>query len=210
MKYLLASILLGTLLMGCSSAPEKGNVTQTAPGGNRNIVSVATEGKITEETATEDAGAVVMTVNPPPLVVVPIQGNTPIPNSTAMPQAREGWQTFTSPTLGVAVDYPVDWSVTEQTDSATFTSPQGTTILLKLVKLNSNNNETMLGNQRCTSRTNAYNLTADICAETVSFSYSAKFTLPGSGSTQGLTLMTTTRAAGTVFESMFNSLRLVK
>jgi hypothetical protein len=150
-----------------------------------------------------------MTAEPTPIILKPIQGNTSSSGATPMPLSREGWQTFSSPTLGVAVDYPSNWSVSEQTDSATFTSPEGLTILLKMVKTNSGNNETMLGNQRCTSRTNAYNLTADICVDTASFSYSAKFNLPGDGTKQWLTLITTTRATGTIFETMFDSLRPV-
>jgi hypothetical protein len=211
MKYLLTLILFGALLTSCSFASTVENATQEVPSGNRNIASVATEGKVTEEVATQEANAgVVMTVDPTPVILKPIQGNITIPDPTPTPYAHEGWQTFTSATLGIAVDYPADWTMTEQTDGATFTSPQAATIKLKTAKTSSNNNETRIGNQRCTSRTNAYSLTADICVDSISFSYSAKFLLPNGNEAQWLSLTTTTRTIGAVFEAMFNSVRLTK
>ena len=74
--------------------------------------------------------------------------------------------------------------------------------------VNANNNEFKIGNQHCTSRTNEYGLTADICVDNASFIYSATFALQqADGLTQGLILMTKTRTAADVFEGMFNSLR---
>jgi hypothetical protein len=170
----------------------------------------------TEEVVPEDTNSssttVVIRVNPTPILLVPIQGNTVAPTATPIPLSREGWQTFTSATLGVTVDYPSDWSVTEESDGATFTSPQGTTILLsKAVGANRDNNEMRIGNRYCTSRTNTNNLTADVCIDTASYSYSATFTLKSvDGSVQRLTLTMTTRQTASVFEGMFNSIRPAK
>ena len=198
MKAMFIVVLIGTLLAGCSSASP----TQAVSTGNRDIASVATEGRITEEAPTPAAGGIVMTVNPTPLVLVPVQGQPPETSLTPMPGIPADWQTYANTTLGVQVAYPPDWSMTEQNGETTFTSPQGATILLKAAAASSAGNEMRTGNLRCTSRANANNLTAEICVDSASFSYSAKFSeLP-------VALITTTRAAGTVFESMFNSLQM--
>ena len=198
MKALLIVVLIGTLLAGCSSV----NTTQAASTGNRDIASIATEGRITEEAPTPAAGGVVMTVNPTALVLVPVQGQPLETTLTPAPAAPADWQTYANTSLGVQVAYPPDWSVTEKNGETTFTSPEGAAILLKAVAASSAGNEMRTGNLRCTSRTNANNLTAEICVDSASFSYSAKFSeLP-------VALITTTRAAGTVFESMFNSLQM--
>jgi len=198
MKAMLIVVLIGTLLAGCSSA----NTTQAASTGNRDIASIATEGRITEEAPTPASGEIIMTVNPTPIVLVPIQGQPPQTTLTPAPGVPAGWQTYANATLGVQVAYPPDWSMTEQNGETTFTSPQGAVILLKTVAASSGSNEMRTGNLRCTSRTNANNLTAEICVDSASFSYSAKFSeLP-------VALITTTRPAGTVFEGMFDSLQI--
>lgn len=121
MKYLLTLMLFGALLTSCSSASTVGNATQDVPSGNRNIASVATEGKVTEEVATQEAsGGVVMTVEPPPIILKPIQGNTATPDVTPTPSARE-----------VGRHLPAS-SVVEETDAVTFTSPQSATIVFWL------------------------------------------------------------------------------
>jgi hypothetical protein len=203
MRKIFALFLLGALFAGCSSP-------QTTEE-NRNIASIATnEGKITEESVTEAPGAIVMTANPTPLMLTPIQVNSPSPKTTPKPSMKSGWETFTSITLGISVDYPLDWTATEQTDGVIFASPQGATIQLKPVKTRSDNNETRIGNQRCTLRTNNFGLAADICVDSASFNYSATFTLPSGSAVQWLALITATRSAGAVFEEMFNSVRLEK
>jgi hypothetical protein len=174
------------------------------------VRDAATEEVVPEDTISSST-TVVIRVNPTPILLVPIQGNTVAPAATPIPLSREGWQTFTSATLGVAVDYPADWSVAEESDGATFTSPQGTTILLKAGGAGADSNEFKIGNRRCTARTNANNLTADVCVDTAPYSYSATFTLESvDGSVQRLTLTTTTRQTASVFEGMFNSVRPAK
>lgn len=212
MRYLLALILVGIVSAGCSSRPDTDESTKEIAQGNQGIPDVAPEGRNIEEAVTNEADSSlpVMTVDSPPILLTPIQGNATTPSAPNSPSS-ENWQTFTSTALGVAVDYPLDWSVAEETDGGTFTSPQGGTILLKVVKTDSENNETRIGNQYCTSRTNQYDLTADICVDHASFIYTAKFTLQlADGSTRWLTLTTRNRTMGQVFEGMFNSVRLLK
>ena len=203
MRFLLTIILIGTLISGCTTSPSSNS-------SNTNIASVAPEGKVTEDAASGVeplSPGLVMTVNSPAIQLTPIQGNTSTP-STPTPHSTKDWQTFTSKTLGIALDYPVDWSASEQVDGAIFTSPLNSVIELKVANVNGNGNEIRIGNQRCTSQTNAYGLVADICVESGPFNYSAKFTLKSlSGSEQWITLTTTTRNTGEIFHAMYNSVR---
>ena len=196
MKAMLILVMLGGLLAGCSST----SMTQAVSRGNRGIASVAPEGRFPEQAVTSSPGEVMMTVNPSPIVVVPIQVQTPQAASTPAPDALHAWQNYTSAAFGVSVAYPPYWSVTENTGEVIFTSPQGAIIQLQAVSAGSSD-ETRIGNQRCTTRTNANNLEAEVCVDSISFSYSARFT------SLKVALITTTRTVGTIFESMFNSLR---
>jgi hypothetical protein len=210
--WLVLAVLLVFSLAACSSPSRKDETTDESATDNRGIPDIAPEGRNIEEAVTNepDSSLPVMTADSPPILLTPIQGNaeTPsAPNSLSL----ENWQTFTSSALGVAVDYPLDWSVAEETDGGTFTSPQGTTITLQAANAVRDSNETRMGNQHCTSRTNQYNLTAEICVDNASFIYTAKFTLQAADSSnQWLTLTTRTRTTGQVFEGMFNSVRLLK
>jgi hypothetical protein len=216
MRYFLTLILIGMVLAGCSSTPraDQQEGTSNSASGNPDIASIAPEGKFTEDVATNEADSsspdIVMTVNSPAIQLTPIQGNTST-SSTPVPLSTENWQTHKIAALGIAVDYPTDWSIAEQSDGAIFTSPVNTTILLKQESTNQDSNEIRIGNTRCTSRMNSNNLTAEVCVDTASFTYTAKFTLPfADGSTRWLTLTTKTRTTGDVFEAMFNSVRLAE
>jgi hypothetical protein len=212
MRYLLVLILVGIVIAGCSSRPEADEPAKETAQDNRGIPDIAPEGRITEEAVPNEADSSlpVMTADSPPILLTPVQGNA-TPPSTPNSPSLQNWQTFISSALGIAVDYPLDWSVAEETDGVTFTSPQGTTITLQAANAVRDSNETGIGNQRCTSRTNSYGLTADICVDQASFIYTAKFTLLlADGSTRWFMLTTKNRTTGDVFEGMFNSLRLVK
>jgi hypothetical protein len=211
-RWFILALMLAFGLASCSSTPRRNETTNEGAPDNQGIHDVAPEGRITEEAARNEADSSlpVMTADSPPILLAPVQGNATPPPEQNVP-ASEDWQTFTSTALGVAVDYPVDWSVAEEIDGAIFTSPQGTTITLQAANAVHDNNETRMGNQCCTSRTNPYGLTANICVGNSSFLYTATFTLQlGDGSTRWLTLLTRTRTAGDVLEGMFNSVRLVK
>lgn len=149
-------------------------------------------------------------VRPTAIVLVPLQGqptaSARVPSPT--PLSGTGWKTFSESQWGVAVDYPPSWSVVKRNDGATFTSLQNTTIVLTLVSPGVKNDEIRIPNQRCSTRTNAHGLTARLCVQTVSFSYSAQFTLKlANGTEQGLTLTTLTRTTADVFQTMFDSVR---
>ncbi|HSB01089.1 MAG TPA: hypothetical protein VLE49_10595 [Anaerolineales bacterium] len=209
MRYLLILTLLGIAVAGCSAQPGASKpAAKEVPPNNPDIANVAPEGRLTEAIPSETGSPLpAVTVQPPAIVLTPIQGNTPAPAPTK-PISPGNWQTFSSAALGVTVNYPADWSVAEETDGATFTSPNGTTIQLKQGTANPNNNEFKIGNQYCTSRTNEHGQTANICVDNASFTYTANFTLQkAGGATQVVTLTTKTRTAGDVFEAMFNSLQ---
>ena len=211
-RWFILTLMLAFSLASCSSTPRRNETTNERAPDNQGIHDIASEGRITEQAGPNevDPSLPVMTADSPPILLTPVQGDVTPPPAQNVP-ASEDWQTFTSNALGVAVDYPVDWSVAEERDGAIFTSPQGTTITLQAANAVHDNNETRVGNQRCTSRTNPYGLTADICVGNSSFLYTATFAFQlGDGSTRWLTLLTRTRTTGDVFEGMFNSLRLVK
>jgi hypothetical protein len=210
MKYMLTFSFLGIVIVGCSSQPNvDASVTETTQS-NPDIATIAPEGRLTEEAPTgqADSALPVMTPNAPPILLTPIQGNdTTSPASDSL--STEHWQTFTSSALGVSLKYPADWSAVEETNGVIFTSTNGTTIQMKVDTSSVSNDEFRIANQYCTSRTNQHNLTAEICADRISFLYTAKFNLQkADGSTEWLTLSTKNRATGEVFEAMFNSLQL--
>jgi hypothetical protein len=209
MKYLASLILLGMVIAGCSAQPSASESAKDVHPDNPDIANVAPEGRTIEEVPPSDTGPSlpVVTANSPPILLTPIQGNTPEP-STEDAAPRGNWQTFISTALGVTVSYPPDWSVAEETNGALFTSPNGAQIELKADTANTNNKEFKIGNQYCTSRTNEHGQVADICVDNAAFIYTAKFSLQkADGSTQWVTLMTKTRTVGKVFETMFNSLQ---
>ena len=197
---------------GCSSQPDLSTSVPPTTESKPDIANIAPEGKLTEvfPTNQSDSSLSIMTPNAPPIVLTPIQGE----ETTASPSnslATENWQTFTSSALGVSLEYPSDWSAAEEADRVLFTSPAGATIQMKADTSSINNDELKIGNHYCTSRTNEQNLTAEVCANTTSFLYTAKFTLQkANDSTEWLTLSTKARAAGEVFERMFNSVRLAR
>jgi len=213
MRFFLTIILIGIVIAGCSSAPASNQQesTNNSTSGNIDIARIAPEGKVTEDVATNEANSssptIVMTVNSPAIQLTSIQGNTST-SSTPVPISTENWQMYTNNSLGITVDYPTDWSISEQDDGAIFSSPTNSTIQLKVTNANSSGNEIRIINQRCTSQTNAYNLTADICVENSPFSYTAKFAVKSpDGSAQWLTLTTTARDTAIFFHAMFNSVR---
>ena len=141
MRYLLVFILFGIVMAGCSADESTKETAQD----NREIPDIAPEGRITEEAGMNetDSSLPLMTADLPHILLTPIQGNA-TPPSTSNSSSSQNWQTFTSSALGVALDYPLDWSAAEEIDGAIFTSPQGRTILLKGVKTDNESNETRI------------------------------------------------------------------
>ena len=212
MRYLLTLALLGIFIASCSPRPDAAEPpAKEASPNNRDIANIAPEGKLTEVVPTKIGPPLpVTTANPTAILLTPVQGGTPAPAATNS-ISTGGWKTFTSTVLGVTVKYPPDWSVAEDAQGATFTSPSGAMIQLKQGMANSNNKEFKIGNQYCTPRTNQQGQTAEVCADTASLTYTANFSLQkADGSTQQVILVTQTRTVGDIFEAMFNSLQPTK
>ncbi len=208
MKHLLILTLIGFLIAGCSPAIISQN---NAPSGNPNIASRANEGTDAEATAAAQMetlpSSIIVTANPTAIPLSPIQGNTVVPVSSPTSISTQGWKTFASAVFGIAMDYPSDWSVTENTDGVTFASSQGMTVLLKISPFNGT--ASGLINQRCLPQTNSHKVDAEICVETGSFfSYSASFKIMAiNGKNHELILSTSSREAAPFFEAMFESVR---
>ena len=129
-----------------------------------------------------------------------------IPSTSTSPPV--GWKTFVSTNLQVAVDYPKDWSVSEDKRQVTFRSEEVGVIRLAVTEtgqLSPENflNETVLPNTRCSSRINRAGITARICFDTLSGSYSADFVLKS----RLLSLSMPQRGDLKVFNGMVESLR---
>jgi hypothetical protein len=207
MRYLLTVVLLAALLAGCSAASSMENITQTAsPTGNRVIVNptMIPTAEATMQETTSVSKPRIIKVRPPMIPIGPVQGTPAFPVPTLGP--LQGWQTFTSAALGVAVDYPMDWAVTENNPGVSFTSPQGSTILLKVG--NSNSSSSTPG-QDCATLINAYGQTGEVCFDAATFSYSAVFKKTAGESTAWLTLSVMSREKPDVFLQMVDSLRPV-
>ncbi|MBI3241103.1 MAG: hypothetical protein HYZ49_02270 [Chloroflexi bacterium] len=160
-----------------------------------------------------------------PIVVTPLLKPkvTITPKSTATVEAAVGttappalagdWKMFVSPNLQIAVDYPSDWSAVEQGAVVTFKSPQGGVIQLAL--LDTGNllpedfaRENQLPNTRCETRVTANGLTAQVCFDTLSGSYSASIPIELSdGTKQLLSLALFKGGDRQVFEAMIESVR---
>jgi hypothetical protein len=190
MKTMVSIILIGLILVGCSPAiltTAKPAITQKA---------------VTEETSSSSKPSFSMTAGPPAILLVPGKGNPADSFPTPTPITLKGWQTFTSAALHIALNYPSDWSVTEQTNGATFASPSGAIISLQTFIPNDAN----AGNQQCTSLITAYGQTANICVK--AGRYSAEFNLQlADGSSESLLIFTNQSEALDVYKEMITSLR---
>jgi hypothetical protein len=224
MRYLFLIIFLTCILAGCSSisTPQFSQIptlSAEAPGGGSTIMTPPSQAIPTKASpaqsspaqpsptqpaqaqpsasktpaSTEPPGSQpgAITVNPPKLPVE--QATTPL----------AGWQTYTSPAMGVTLDYPTDWSLVEQNGSIIFTSPQGAEIVLQEVNTSEvpDNN-----NQQCTIIINAYGLSINTCYDATNGVYSA-YMQPKTGSAQQIMIKTTSVAALPVYTQMLSSLR---
>ena len=197
MKKLLISILLGAFLTGCGAVANVENVKKAPATGNQGNPQPAIKSPMSETASPQPAGpgskGLVITVRPPMVPIAPVSGSGP----------AQGWQTFTSTALGVAVDYPSSWSAVEQADGVLFTSPGGATIRLQK---DSSSNPPAEG-QDCSTLINTYGQTGRLCVDTARSHYSAVFQKAGAGSTAWLSLSTVSSEKPTVFYQMFDSLR---
>lgn len=205
MKYLLTMFLFAGLLAGCSAAPALENATQAVSTvGNHASASTTNipAAEATKMDTTEGPKPNAITVRPPNVPVAPIQGTPGFPLPTASPLA--GWQMFTSATLGVAVDYPMGWSVTENNTGVTFTASQGQPILLQV---DQGSGSASTSGQECSTVINTYGQPADVCHDAATASYRAVFKNSADASKPALILSTTSQATPTVFLHMLDSFR---
>lgn len=202
MKQLFTLFLVVFAVAGCSSAFPASEISP----GNQNSLSATSEGPVIKQVSTQEAtpkpGAII--VRPPIVPVEPIQGTPVFPVPTS---GSEEWQTFNSPSLGVAVNYPSSWIVIEQAGGVAFVSPTGSKILLQLTKTDDQTNS----DQQCADVVTAYGLTANTCYDAVSNIYSARYMLASAnGSMENVMLSTTEIAVVDVYKTMLNSLHPVK
>ena len=194
MKTLLITILLGALLAGCAPAAGAGSMSPANAPAGPGIPAGATDTPATGSGSSQSAPPVnrplVITVRPPMLPVAPVQG-----------APASGWRTFTSAGLQVALDYPADWSVTEQAGGAVFTSPQGLKILLQADQSTASSPP---AGQSCSTLINSHGQTGQICLEAAASRYSATFEISG---TEKLTLSVVSHDKPGVFFQMFDTLR---
>ena len=202
MKYLLISILIGGLLAGCAPAasPAPGTPGTSAP--NESLPATASEASGSASAVSQGSVPMIITVRPPMIPIVPIQGTPSFPVSGL--GTPKGWQTFTSTALGVAIDYPIDWAAREQTGGVTFTSPQGATILLQSAGSASNS---AIAGQSCSNLVNQHGLAADVCFDATTLRYSVVFLKSGAGSPPWLVLSTVSSEKPDVYYQMFDTLR---
>jgi hypothetical protein len=227
MKYLLEAFLLAGLLAGCTNASNSENAAKTvSPGISDTIVTptMGSSGEATMENAPSASKQLTITSIPLSIPTGSYQDTPALPLSKDAPSGSEpmaitvrppmfpigsdstplpGWQTFTSTAQGVAVNYPLDWSVTENNDGTIFKSPQGLTILLQA---DNNNADSSSAGQDCTTLINTYGQACDLCFDAAIYSYRAIFKRPVGQSIQWLVLSTISQEKPTVFFQMFNSL----
>jgi len=194
MKAFLIFVLIGLVATGCASVPAAGgSPDQATPTGLPAAAASATDTRGAESASRPLS----VTANPPRLPIVPAE--------TPFPSAPAGWQTYTSPALGVTVDFPADWTAAEGTSGVQFSSPQGATISLAGANAAQDDSASF----QCTTLLMASGLTADACGDAASNRYHASFHWTAAdGSARMAVLSTQDAAALEVYRSMLASLRL--
>jgi len=201
-KICLILLVIAALLASCSAAPGLETATPAAPPGIDHPTVAATAistGEATMPSATSTAKAGGIKAKPPRLPVGPVPGG-PAPTLPA------GWLTYTSPALGVAVDYPKDWAVAENGAGASFTSPQGSIIMLEGGQIRPTPSPAGLD---CSNVSNAYGQAAETCLDAAVSRYSAQFTMPAGAPSAWVMLSTISKEKPVVYLQMFDSLRPV-
>jgi hypothetical protein len=191
MKTFPTLILIALLTAGCASAPT---ATPAAPAN-----AVATQGPVARTPAGLMTGRDASSTSRP----LSVTANPPHILAGATLAAPAGWQTFTSPTLGLAVDFPADWTAAEGTAGVTFRSPQGAT-----VSLAAENAAPQDSAAQCTALVLASGLKAQTCGDPATNRYQASFQWTGAdGAGHAAVLSTQDAAALEVYKSMLASMR---
>lgn len=183
MKHALTLAYVCILLAGCSSLPRSN------PG--------AASGATTESRPGAVQAPLGMTASPP---------NLPVTSGGSARPA--GWHTLSSAQLGVAIDYPEGWRISDQADGVSFLSPQGEKIQLQSLVRGSSGPSPTSGTEQCAALVNSYGVDVNACVEPGSDRYSAEFALPGTDNpARPLVLSTTDKSALEVYQQMLESLR---
>jgi hypothetical protein len=106
--------------------------------------------------------------------------------------------------LGVAVDYPKDWSVTGNGAEVSFTAPQGSTIPLEG---SASRPDSSPSGQDCPTLINDYKQAGRLCFDAAASRYSAVFEMPAGAPAAWVTLSEISQEKPAVFYQMFKSLR---
>ena len=137
--------------------------------------------------------------------------STPAAEATTTPD--EGWKTYTSTLLDIAVDYPQDLQVKEDLSGVTFSSTDGSSIKLLQVQTGDLSaqvylNNSDLPNMRCTMSANLYGLRSQVCFDTISFSTTANFIIEN-GASKLVALVMGRDGNKPVFDRMAMTLRSI-
>jgi len=205
MKIIVSVILIGLALAGCVpsiwSTTEPQDMTPiTNPFAEPAAANPTAQIGATEKTI-PSVKVLSVTGGPPRLLLVPGEGTPASFNPTPTPIAFAGWKTFISAALHVALNYPSGWSVAEQTNGASFTSPSAAVISLQAITINGTNSE----NQQCTTLITAYGQTANLCVKANIFRAEFNLQLADSVS-ESLMISTTNSNALDVYKEMINTL----
>jgi hypothetical protein len=219
----LAMTILLLLLTGCSlSTDTLPNATSTSLPSTLSPTQTptrATDSSIPSVTQTKSIATTPTKSTP----ILPTDTSKPPPSSTLVAQSApnptptlpKNWQTYISPTLRIAVDYPADWVLRETTSGLVFASPQGETIGLAAIDTGNLSpdefvSETMIPNTRCSSGPNNHGLMARTCLDTISSAYTAYIILKSPNRADRLVALTTRgRGNPQVLNAMVASVRLI-
>ena len=207
MKYLLLVFVFVSLLAGCAGTAQSENVPQeTTRQALQHNPETSTGPTLTQaqslpptaEAADTEVGKAPLakTVRPPKIPVAPVD---------ATPQlADNGLQTYTRTDLGLAVDFPQQWTVTKDGTGATFTAPEGALILLQPAEQDAG---TAL-NGTCSQVINSQGLPVELCFDAASKTYLAVFRKDTGSATPWVMLSTVSSEEPSVFFEMIDLLRL--
>lgn len=137
------------------------------------------------------------------------------PGKTAPARGEGGQRAFVSSRLGVALDYPEGWTPVEQASDVTFKSPEGTVVHLTRIEPGAsgeqpgNDMPERLPNTRCSTSANAHGVTALVCLDTISRTYTAGFALKprGEDAPRRFSLSAGLRVSYPIFSAMLASIR---
>ncbi len=196
MKTIIHILLIGLAIAGC--APVIKGIT---PNASAFASATTTQVPATEGTGSASKPNPSSVKGPPAILLEPGKGNPPISLPIPTPALPEGWEEFSSAALHIAVNYPSNWSVEEQANEIRFRSPSGAVILFQV----HTPSDITPGNPQCTTLITDYGQAANLCGG--EGMYSAEFNLQlKDGSSEALTISTTSDEALEVYKQMINLL----